>query len=72
VLLSLVPFILVQTGVYTFLGEFGRVARHLSIEAALHVVGIPVDANNLLIGLHLYVWKIIDIRMTLFSRRSER
>jgi predicted MFS family arabinose efflux permease len=46
-LLSFVPFIVVQAGVYTFLGEFGRVAAHLSVEATLHAIGISVVLSSL-------------------------
>ena len=46
-LLSFVPFILVQAGVYTFLGEFGRVAANLSVEATLHAIGISVVLSSL-------------------------
>jgi predicted MFS family arabinose efflux permease len=46
-LLSFVPFIVVQTGVYTFLGEFGRVAANLSVEASLHAIGISVVLSSL-------------------------
>ncbi len=46
-LLSFIPFIAVQTGVYTFLGEFGRVAAHLSVEASLHAVGVSVILSAL-------------------------
>ena len=46
-LLSFVPFIVVQTGVYTFLGEFGRVAANLSVEATLHAIGISVVLSSL-------------------------
>jgi predicted MFS family arabinose efflux permease len=46
-LLSFVPFILVQAGVYTFLGEFGRVAAKLSVDATLHAVGISVVLSSL-------------------------
>jgi predicted MFS family arabinose efflux permease len=45
-LLSFVPFILVQAGVYTFLGEFGRVAANLSVEASLHAIGISVVLSS--------------------------
>lgn len=41
-LLAFIPFIMVQTGVYTFLGEFGRLAANLSPEQALRSVGIAV------------------------------
>ena len=46
-LLSFVPFILVQAGVYTFLGEFGRIAANLSVEATLHAIGISVVLSSL-------------------------
>jgi predicted MFS family arabinose efflux permease len=46
-LLSFVPFIVVQAGVYTFLGEFGRVAANLSIGATLHAIGISVVLSSL-------------------------
>jgi predicted MFS family arabinose efflux permease len=46
-LLSFVPFIVVQTGVYTFLGEFGRLAANLSVEATLHAIGISVVLSSL-------------------------
>jgi predicted MFS family arabinose efflux permease len=46
-LLSFVPFIVVQAGVYTFLGEFGRVAANLSLEATLHAIGISVMLSSL-------------------------
>jgi predicted MFS family arabinose efflux permease len=46
-LLSFVPFIVVQAGAYTFLGEFGRVAAHLSIEDSLHAIGISVVLSSL-------------------------
>jgi hypothetical protein len=46
-LLSFIPFIVVQAGVYTFLGEFGRVAANLSVEARLHAIGISVVLSSL-------------------------
>ena len=46
-LLSFVPFIVVQAGVYTFLGEFGRLAAKLSVEATLHAIGIAVVLSSL-------------------------
>ncbi len=46
-LLSFVPFIVVQAGVYTFLGEFGRLAANLSVEATLHAIGISVVLSSL-------------------------
>jgi predicted MFS family arabinose efflux permease len=47
VLLSFVPFIAVQAGVYTFLGEFGRLAANLSVGATLHAIGISVVLSSL-------------------------
>jgi predicted MFS family arabinose efflux permease len=47
VLLSFIPFIVTQTGVYTFLGEFGRIAAHLSVDATLHAVGVSVILSSL-------------------------
>ena len=44
---SFIPFIVVQTGVYTFLGEFGRVAANLSANATLHAIGISVVLSSL-------------------------
>ena len=46
-LLSFVPFTVVQAGVYTFLGEFGRLAANLSVEATLHAIGISVVLSSL-------------------------
>jgi predicted MFS family arabinose efflux permease len=46
-LLSFVPFVLVQTGVYTFLGEFGQLAAHLSVEQTLRAIGISVVLSSL-------------------------
>jgi predicted MFS family arabinose efflux permease len=46
-LLSFLPFIVVQTGVYIFLGEFGHIAAHLSAETTLRVVGISVVLSSL-------------------------
>ena len=46
-LLSFVPFIVVQAGVYTFLGEFGRLAANLSVDATLHAIGISVVLSSL-------------------------
>jgi predicted MFS family arabinose efflux permease len=46
-LLSFLPFILVQTGVYTFLGEIGHVVAHLSPETTRQVVGISVVLSSL-------------------------
>jgi predicted MFS family arabinose efflux permease len=42
VLLSFLPFIVVQTGVYTFLGEIGHRAAHLNSEQTLHSIGVSV------------------------------
>jgi len=46
-LLSFVPFIVVQAGVYTFLGEFGQVAAKLTVDATLHAIGISVVLSSL-------------------------
>jgi predicted MFS family arabinose efflux permease len=46
-LLSFIPFIVVQTGVYTFLGEFGRVAANLSLDATLRAIGTSVALSSL-------------------------
>jgi predicted MFS family arabinose efflux permease len=46
-LLSFIPFIVVQTGVYTFLGEFGRVAANLSADVTLRAIGISVVLSSL-------------------------
>jgi predicted MFS family arabinose efflux permease len=46
-LLSFIPFIVVQAGVYTFLGEFGRVAARLSVDETLHAIGISVVLSSL-------------------------
>jgi len=46
-LFSFIPFIVVQTGVYTFLGEFGRVAANLSVEVTLRAIGISVVFSSL-------------------------
>ena len=46
-LLSFVPFVLVQTGVYTFLGEFGQMAAHLSVEQTLRAIAISVVLSSL-------------------------
>jgi predicted MFS family arabinose efflux permease len=46
-LLSFIPFIVVQTGVYTFLGEFGRVAANLSVDVTLRAIGVSVVLSSL-------------------------
>jgi predicted MFS family arabinose efflux permease len=46
-LVSFIPFILVQAGVYTFLGEFGRAAAKLSVDETLHAIGISVVLSSL-------------------------
>jgi predicted MFS family arabinose efflux permease len=46
-LLSFIPFIVVQTGVYTFLGEFGRLAANLPVDATLRAIGISVVLSSL-------------------------
>jgi predicted MFS family arabinose efflux permease len=42
ILLSFVPFILFQAGVYTFLGDFGRLAAGLDVPQTLHAIGLSV------------------------------
>jgi predicted MFS family arabinose efflux permease len=46
-LISFIPFIVVQTGVFTFLGEFGRAAAKLSVDVTLHAIGISVVLSSL-------------------------
>ena len=46
-LLAFVPYIMVQTGVYTFLGEFGRLVANLSAEQSLRTIGISVVFSSL-------------------------
>ena len=45
--LAFVPYIMVQTGVYTFLGEFGRLVAHLSAEQSLRTIGISVVFSSI-------------------------
>jgi predicted MFS family arabinose efflux permease len=42
ILLSFAPFILFQAGVYTFLGDFGRLAAGLDVPQTLHAIGLSV------------------------------
>ncbi|MBS0578092.1 MAG: MFS transporter [Proteobacteria bacterium] len=42
ILASFIPFVVVQTGIYTFLGEFAQSAARVSSEEALRLVGISV------------------------------
>jgi predicted MFS family arabinose efflux permease len=46
-LFSFIPFIVVQTGVYTFLGEFGRVAANLPVDVTLRAIGASVVLSSL-------------------------
>ncbi len=46
-LFSFVPFIVVQSGIYTFLGEFGRVAANLSVDVTLRAIGMSVVLSSL-------------------------
>ena len=46
-LFSFIPFIVVQAGVYTFLGEFGRVAAHLPVDVTLRAIGVSVVLSSL-------------------------
>ena len=45
--LAFVPYIMVQSGVYTFLGEFGRLVAHLSAEQSLRTIGISVVFSSI-------------------------
>jgi hypothetical protein len=47
ILLSFVPYVIVQAGLYTFLGEFGRLAAHLPMDATLHAIAISVVLSSL-------------------------
>ena len=46
-LFSFIPFIVVQTGVYTFLGEFGRIAASLPVDVTLRAIGASVVLSSL-------------------------
>jgi predicted MFS family arabinose efflux permease len=46
-LFSFIPFIVVQSGVYTFLGEFGRRAANLSVDVTLRAIGMSVVLSSL-------------------------
>ena len=46
-LFSFIPFIVVQSGVYTFLGEFGRVAANLPVDVTLRAMGVSVVLSSL-------------------------
>src|ERR1700733_8290255 len=45
--LAFVPYIMEQSGVYTFLGEFGRLVAHLSAEQSLRTIGISVVFSSI-------------------------
>ena len=45
--LAFVPYIMVQSGVYTFLGEFGSLVAHLSAEQSLRTIGISVVFSSI-------------------------
>jgi predicted MFS family arabinose efflux permease len=45
--LAFIPYIMVQAGIYTFLGEFGRLAANLDSEQTLRAVGISVVFSSL-------------------------
>ncbi len=45
-LFSFIPFIAVQTGVFTFFGEFGRMTNNLSVDATLRAIGISVILSS--------------------------
>lgn len=46
-LFSFIPFIVVQAGIYTFLGEFGRLAAHLPVDVTLRAIGTSVVLSSL-------------------------
>ena len=46
-LFSFIPFIVVQAGIYTFLGEFGRIAANLSVDVTLRAIGTSVVLSSL-------------------------
>jgi predicted MFS family arabinose efflux permease len=46
-LLAFAPFVVVQTGVYAFLGEFGRLAANLPIDQTLRAIAISIALSSL-------------------------
>jgi predicted MFS family arabinose efflux permease len=46
-LFAFIPFIAVQSGVYTFLGEFGRLAANLPVDVTLRAIGMSVVLSSL-------------------------
>ena len=46
-LLAFLPYVVLQAGVYTFLGEFGRLAAHLSLDQTLRAIAISVVLSSL-------------------------
>ena len=46
-LLAFLPYVVVQTGVYTFLGEFGRLAAHLPMDQTLRAIAISIVLSSL-------------------------
>ena len=46
-LLAFLPYVVVQTGVYTFLGEFGRLAAHLSMDQTFRAIAISIVLSSL-------------------------
>jgi predicted MFS family arabinose efflux permease len=46
-LLAFAPFVVVQTGVYAFLGEFGRMAANLPIDQTLRAIAISIVLSSL-------------------------
>ena len=47
ILLSFLPFIVFQTGVFTFLADFGRLAARLDLAQTLHALGVSVVVSAL-------------------------
>jgi predicted MFS family arabinose efflux permease len=47
ILVGFIPFVVVQTGVYTFLGQFGEAAAQLTADQSLRIVGISVIFSSL-------------------------
>ena len=46
-LLAFLPYVVVQAGVYTFLGEFGRLAAHLPMDQTLRAIAISIVLSSL-------------------------
>ena len=46
-LLAFIPYVVVQVGVYTFLGEFGRLAAHLPLAQTLRAIALSIVLSSL-------------------------